>query len=224
MFKFFSRKVDFQDYGIFHGMADYHSHLLPGVDDGVKTLSETQDILSVMERQGFREVWFTPHIMEDIPNTTRELKSKFEEVKAAYRGSVSLHLAAEYMMDYLFKKRLYTDDLLSIKKDGKHYLLVETSYFNPPMDLYSILEQIRHKGYYSLLAHPERYEYMRMDDYRTLKEKKVLFQLNFPALTGMYGKGVRKKAEALLKAGMYDFVGNDIHSIGYLRYMFGVRV
>lgn len=218
MFNFFKRKVSIADSGILRGMTDYHSHLLPGVDDGVKTLSETLEILAEMEKQGIAEVWCTPHIMEDIPNETAELQEKFVEVQAAYQGTIRLHLAAENMLDNLFEERLANDDLLPIEKDSKRYLLVETSYFNPPMDLLDILKQIQQKGYYPLLAHPERYEYMTMKDYKVLKEANTFFQLNLPSLGGFYGKGVKKKAEALQKAGMYDFMGCDIHSSNYFRY------
>lgn len=215
MFNFFKRKISIADSGILRGMTDYHSHLLPGVDDGVKTLSETLDILKEMETQGIAEVWCTPHIMEDIPNDTADLKKKFIEVQVAYQGNIVLHLAAENMLDNLFEERLTKDDLLPIEKDGKRYLLVETSYFNPPMDLYDILKRIQQRGYYPLLAHPERYEYMTMKVYKELKEMNVFFQLNLPALGGFYGKGVQKKTETLQKARMYDFTGNDIHSKHY---------
>lgn len=106
MFNFLKRKVSLADSGILKGMTDYHSHLLPGVDDGVKTMAETLEILEEMEKQGIREVWFTPHIMEDIPNKTADLKEKFTEVQAAYQGNIKLHLAAENMLDNLFEERL----------------------------------------------------------------------------------------------------------------------
>lgn len=215
MFNFLKCKVSLADSGILKGMTDYHSHLLPGVDDGVKTMAETLEILEEMEKQGIREVWFTPHIMEDIPNKTADLKEKFTEVQAAYQGNIKLHLAAENMLDNLFEERLEKDDLLPIEKDGKRYLLVETSYFNPPMDLYGILKRIQQKEYYPLLAHPERYEYMAMKDYKALKEANVLFQLNLPAIGGFYNKSVQKKVEVLLNEKMYDFTGCDIHSMRY---------
>lgn len=218
MFNFLKRKVSIADSGILKGMTDYHSHLLPGMDDGVKTMAETLEILEEMEKQGIRKVWFTPHIMQDIPNKTADLKKKFAEVQATYHGNIILHLAAENMLDNLFDERLEKNDLLPIEKEGKRYLLVETSYFNPPMDLYDVLKRIQQKGYYPLIAHPERYEYMSMKDYRELKVANVLFQLNLSAVGGIYGKGIQKKAETLLNADMYDFLGNDVHSINYFRY------
>lgn len=187
--------------GLLKGMVDCHSHLLPGVDDGVQSMEESLQILREMEQQGIRRVWLTPHIMEDIPNETLALQRKFWELLQQYRGAVELKLAAEYMLDNLFEERLEKEDLLLLE-EGKRFLLVETSYFNPPMDLLSVLQRIQKKGYYPLLAHPERYEYMQKEDYNTLKEEHISFQLNLPSLAGMYGKHVQKKAEDLLKAGM----------------------
>ena len=195
------------------GFTDYHSHILPGVDDGVQTMDESLEILRLYEEQGIKSVWLTPHIMEDIPNTTAHLRDRFAELQAAYTGGVQLHLAAENMLDNLFEERLEKDDLLPLE-EGKRYRLVETSYFNPPMELLSVLQRIQKKGYYPLLAHSERYEYMQKRDYQALKEEHVSFQLNLPSLAGMYGKHVQEKAEALLKAGMYDRTGCDIHAIG----------
>ena len=183
--------------GLLKGMVDCHSHLLPGVDDGVQSMEESLQILREMEQQGIRRVWLTPHIMEDIPNETLALQRKFRELLQQYRGAVELKLAAEYMLDNLFEERLEKEDLLLLE-EGKRFLLVETSYFNPPMDLLSVLQRIQKKGYYPLLAHPERYEYMQKEDYNTLKEEHISFQLNLPSLAGMYGKHVQKKAECMI--------------------------
>lgn len=208
----FHKTVTIARSGILRGMADCHSHLLPGVDDGVKTREESLAILEEMERWGIRKVWLTPHIMEDIPNETARLEEKFRDLEQDYGGTIELALAAEYMLDNLFKERLEQDDLLPLQ-EGKRYLLVETSYFNPPMDLLSTLKQIQSKGYFPLLAHPERYEYMEVRDYKALKQENISFQLNIPALAGVYGKRVQEKAETLLKAGMYELKGNDTHSM-----------
>ena len=206
----FSRKVSLAQSGILQGFTDCHSHLLPGVDDGVQTLAESLDILALMERQGIRKLWLTPHIMEDYPNQPADLRVKFAKLKAAYQGTIQLELAAEHMLDHLFEERLAADDVLPLE-EGKHFLLVETSYFNPPMDLEHMLQRIQTKGYYPLLAHPERYVYMDKNRYRKLREMGIDFQLNLPSLMGGYGKEVQQKARWLLKQGWYTLCGSDTH-------------
>ena len=206
----FSTKVSLAQSGLLRGFTDCHSHLLPGVDDGVQTLAESLDILALMERQGVRKLWFTPHIMEDYPNRPADLRKKFAELQAAYSGPIQLQLAAEHMLDHLFEERLVADDVLPLE-EGKRFLLVETSYFNPPMDLENVLRRIQAKGYYPLLAHPERYVYMDKKYYRRLWDMDIDFQLNLPSLMGGYGKEVQQKAQWLLKQGWYALCGSDTH-------------
>lgn len=208
----FKKQISLKDNGIFQGFTDWHCHLLPDVDDGVHTMEESLRILAFYEEMGIREVWLTPHIMEDMPNTTPKLKERFKELQAAYGGNIALHLAAENMLDNLFEERLADNDLLPLGKDGRH-LLVETSYFNPPMGLNDILLRIKKKGYVPVLAHPERYIYMDMDDYREYKRLGIIFQLNLPSLAFAYGTEVRKKALLLLKADFYDCCCTDTHSL-----------
>jgi tyrosine-protein phosphatase YwqE len=81
------------------------------------------------------------------------------------------------------------------------------------MDLYGTLERIKAKGYYPVLAHPERYVYMGKKEYRKLKEMNVMFQLNLASLIGVYGKHTKGKAEWLLDRDFYGITGSDIHSI-----------
>lgn len=194
------------------GFCDYHCHLLPGVDDGVEDTGETLQILQEWEALGVTEVWLTPHIMEDIPNEPVELNRRFKDLQGLYGGSIRLHLAAEHMMDGLFLRRLGVEDVMPIGMDGTQ-LLVETSYYIPPMNMETIIDSIRKNGYDPLLAHPERYQYMGKDDYRHWKEKGVLLQLNLPSLVGAYGPEVKHKAEWLLRESMYDYCGSDTHSM-----------
>ena len=208
----FQRKQTLAESGILRGMTDYHSHLLPGVDDGVQTVEESLEILRLYEQLGIREVWFTPHIMEDIPNTTAGLRSRFEQFQKNYIGNIRLHLAAEYMLDNLFKERLAHRDLLPLGEEGNH-LLVETSYFNPPMDLYSMMEKIKLAGFIPVLAHPERYTYMGGKEYHRLKKAGVMFQSNLPSLVGGYGNPVKKKVEELYSKAMINLYGTDTHTL-----------
>lgn len=212
---FFNTSKYLPESGLLNGLTDCHCHLLPDVDDGVKSLPETLRILQQYEAWGIREVWLTPHIMEDYPNTTNELRRRFQVLVEAYRQTsnshpITLHLGSENMLDALFIQRLANDDLLPML-DGRH-LLVETSYFNPPVGFHDILRRIRDKGYVPVLAHPERYHYMERKDYQDLKSSGIRLQLNLLSIFGHYGENAQKKALELLKAGAYDYVGTDLHS------------
>lgn len=208
----FSIHRQLQDSAIFHGFTDWHSHILPGVDDGFQSIEKALALLQQYEELGISTVWLTPHIMEDIPNTTAHLRERFAELQAAYTGNVKLHLAAENMLDKLFEERLEHDDLLPIGNEGDH-LLVETSCFNPPMQWHDIFRRIQSKGYHPILAHPERYTYMDEKNYRLLKDMGVKFQLNLSSVAGLYGQQVKKKALFLLQQRSVSFLGTDVHHL-----------
>jgi tyrosine-protein phosphatase YwqE len=209
LFSIFRKQKDsIIESGVLKGICDCHTHLLPGVDDGVATLEQSLEVLAYMESQGVSEVWCTPHVMDDIPNPTELLLRKFEELKAAYKGPVKLNLAAEYMLDSEFEKRLAEGDLLKMWDD---VVLVETSTNIPPYNLLNLLENIMSKGYRPMLAHPERYRYMDVADYRHLREIGVYYQLNLPSVVGYYGETAANKALRLLKEGSYYAVGSDCH-------------
>lgn len=199
-----------KDSDFFRGLIDWHSHILPGVDDGIRTMSESLAVLKSYEELGVKKLWLTPHIMEDCPNTPEKLNERFEELKSVYHGPIELRLAAEHMLDSLFEERLEKDILMPIGEEKEH-VLVETSYVNPPYAMQEMIDGLKKKGYVPVLAHPERYRYMEKEDYLKWKEEGLLFQMNFMSLLGGYGETARKKAEWLLKEGMINMVGSDLH-------------
>lgn len=209
---FAKKKISLRDSGIFQGFTDWHSHILPGVDDGIKTMDEAIEVLEEYQRLGFKKVWLTPHIMEDYPNETENLKSHYLDLKEKWKGNVEISLASENMLDSLFEERLERNDFLPIGDSGDH-LLVETSYYNPPYAMNDMIEGARKKGYNIILAHPERYRYMEEKDYIKLKESGIRFQLNILSLSGAYGEEAKKKAEKLINLNMIDFYGTDVHRL-----------
>ena len=208
MFGLFNRRQSFLQSGLLTGAVDNHSHILYGLDDGVKTQEDSLAILRFLEEQGVSEVWFTPHVMEDVPNTTEGIRARFEELKAVYTGGLKLNLAAEYMIDTLFEERLAKNDLLM---HGEDTVLVETSAVAPPFNLWDVLEKMLKAGYRPLIAHPERYRYMDQSDYRQLHEMGCWMQMNYPSIVGFYGGSAQERALDLLNKGYYRMTGSDCH-------------
>lgn len=208
----FFRKKRAVDSGIFEGMMDVHTHILPSVDDGVRSTEEALAILDYYEELGMAKVIFTPHIMEDVPQDISDLKQRFDALKSAYNGNLKLSLAAEYMLDYSFSKLLEKGGVLTL---WDNYLLVEMSYAQPVVNVFECVQKIMDKGYFVVLAHPERYLYLSREEYKRLKDMGVFFQLNITALLGAYGSEVQENAAWLLKTSCYDFIGTDIHSLKY---------
>ncbi len=207
---FFNSSIKVSDSGILNGFTDHHCHLLPGVDDGVQNADETRALLELMEQHGVEEVWFTPHVMEDVPNRPEQLRGVFDEFK--YEGSIQLQLSSENMLDSEFSV-----DRAKQLPLPKNHVLVETSYFTAPYNFHGVLKKIMSAGTYPMLAHPCRYIYMEIPDYEELKEMGVHFQLNVPALSGLYGNTAQKKASWLLKNNYYSIAGTDTHSIRQYR-------
>lgn len=212
MWPFKKSVATLRDSGVLRGAIDWHSHILPGVDDGIKTLEDSLEVLSLYESLGISKVWLTPHMMEDYPNEPSKMKEKFEVLKKSWTGNVEIALATEHMLDSLFEERFAAGNILPIGDKGSH-ILVETSYFNPPMGFDDIIDNIMSEGYFPVLAHPERYQYMDRSEYEKLKEKGVLFQINYTSLAGGYGETARKKTEWMLQQKMVDMVGSDVHRL-----------
>lgn len=206
---FFSKKHNILKSGILNEKTDIHSHLVPGVDDGSPDMAHTMDLLHFMDTIGYRHLILTPHVMDCNGNNSQSLRERFELLKSQYEGVLTLDLAAEYMLDSGFHDQLESGPL----RLGKEHLLVETSYFSGPLDMFDLLFQVWNKGYKPLIAHPERYNYMELDDYANLKAKGYDFQLNLLSLTGYYGARPKEVATDLLEQEMYNFVGTDLHHV-----------
>ena len=215
MMSFISFKKSFIGSGLLHNMTDIHSHILWGVDDGVKTYTEAVTSLRWLKGNGISRTYLTPHIMSDFSKNTSEYLSEafsifVKRLEDDGIGDIpELRLGAEYMLELAFEKH---------KKEGlltyaNNNVLVETSYMTPPMGFVSILEKLMEDGYSPVLAHPERYIYMDMKDYEYFIAEGIKFQLNLLSMTGAYGKHAKEKATKLLNEGHYKYVGSDFHRL-----------
>jgi tyrosine-protein phosphatase YwqE len=210
MFSWFQAKRKNVYAALFEGMTDVHTHLLPGVDDGAQRLSDSVEMLGFMRELGVKRIYLTPHIMADLPgNTPEALRSKYEAFLKDCPPGLELRLAAEYMLDAGFAS-LVAKGLLTM---SARHVLVETSYFSPPPALIDILYELTLSGFQPLIAHPERYRYMSENDCRKWKDKGCKLQLNLFSLSGAYGHAAERNARILLKQGLYDHLGSDIHQL-----------
>ena len=214
MFNFFKNKPKKRTLPL---LVDIHSHLLPGLDDGVKSIDETVYILKVLQKIGYKKIITTPHVMSDhYPNTEEGIVSKLEEtidLLSEHKINIKLEAAAEYYLDEnLLDKLSKQKKLLTF---GKNYLLFETSFYNKPAFLEEAVFIMNTQGYQPILAHPERYSYLQSDQklLEKLKNMNLLFQMNILSLTGFYSNEVKKFVVKLLKENLIDFVGTDCHNV-----------
>lgn len=209
MFMFFRKaRRNILKTGLLQGMTDVHTHLLPGVDDGVQTLDDAVNSLLYLRELGIKRIYCTPHIMmERKENTPAVLQKIFDDFLDYIPPGMELRLAGEYMLDARFSS-LVKKGLLGM---ANRHVLVETSYLSPPPDLLEMIYNVTLEGYIPVIAHPERYVYMDESFYRKLKEKEYKLQLNLLSLSGFYGKRAAHYSLLLLEKGLYDFAGSDFH-------------
>lgn len=210
MFSFLRSHLNLVEAGWMKGMSDIHCHLLPGVDDGSESESQTLEILSLMREAGVVRFVFTPHIYHMYKeNTAFTLRPVFEKTSALFSSvGIPTYLGAEYMIDECFDERL-ADPLLLIGTSKR--ILVETSFATKPIGFLENLYKPTYLGAKPLLAHPERYLYFTFDEYDRFKDAGCEFQLNIFSLTGMYGPNIAKRAKEMLQLGYFDFIGTDTH-------------
>lgn len=213
MFSFFHRNSYLQD-SIPNGYVDIHSHLLPGIDDGAKTIQHTNSLLSGLTDIGFSKFITTPHIMNNVYENSYDSIHKVHQKTMVQLSELNvrpqLQPAAEYMLDDNFLNLLHAGPMLTL--DNKH-ILIEMSYLSAPIQLFEIIFEIQVAGYTPVLAHPERYAFYHSNfsPYHKLKNVGCKFQINLLSLVGYYGEDVASAATKLLRGGLIDFAGSDVH-------------
>lgn len=227
MFHIFQKKEFFVDH--LHGLVDIHNHILPGIDDGAKTVEDSMALIKGFSEIGVTSFVCTPHIMHNVyDNTPETIKASYDRLRKELDSSslldVNLAYAAEHMIDDNFEHILKEQQVMPMAQD---YLLVEMSYLQPSFNFDIAVDKVKKKGIFPILAHPERYMYFhgKYGKYPSLKADGVLFQLNLLSLSPeAYGTGVQKIAKKLLDDDLINFVGSDIHNIRQLSLLKDVKV
>ena len=208
---------------------DCHCHILPGLDDGAQTLEESVFLAGKLAEWGYRRAVCTSHSTYMYRNTPETVAYACDLLRRELeRWGIDLELIPS--MEY----RLIPETWPVVRENGwllpweGNHILVELPIHDPTKIGNIIpLAEIRRlldDGYQPVLAHPERYLYLQMEDYRAFKEAGYQLQRNIGTLEGMYGETVRYRAEALDAEGMYDWIGTDLHNRRYAdffdRYVF----
>ena len=219
MFNLFRKKND-NSLNLSFLEVDMHSHLLPGLDDGLEQMEQTIAFAREMEQLGYKKLICTPHILPDVhDNSPETILPRLEEVRLAFKENdvnIEIEAAAEYMVGPEFHKTILNGEkLLTL---GNNYILIEMSYAAPSQNIAQVIFDLKIKGYKPILAHPERYNYYLGNNeiYEDFIARGCLLQANLLSLTGFYGKPVQKAAEHLVKNKLISFIGTDMHHQGHL--------
>ncbi len=197
-------------------MIDVHSHLLPGVDDGVKTFDESIEIIKNLSYRGVSDIIITPHYITETTWTSPRQKNRLIFAKLQEKASdipVNLHLGNEIYIDRDIEQLLKNYEI-SFLADSK-FLLVELPISGEFEDYESILTDLLLKGYRVILAHPERYHTIQKNPKiaEKLHENGILFQCNLGSILGQYGHKPQKLVKKLAKSNLIFCFGTDIHHV-----------
>jgi tyrosine-protein phosphatase YwqE len=205
---------------------DLHSHLIPGIDDGSKSMDDSIQMIEAFIAQGYTKLITTPHIMSHrYPNSKAIIEEGLVALKEELNArniAIEIEVASEYYLDETVMDLVQERDIMTF---GDNYMLFEMSYVQPLHYLDEMVYEMKIAGYNPVLAHPERYIYMHEDfsKYERLKESGLLFQVNIPSLGGFYSKAIQTAAKQIADAGMIDFIGSDAHKIRHLDALREVR-
>ena len=193
-------------------MIDFHSHILPGIDDGSRNLEQSIYMVNEAKNVGFTKIISTSHYMENYYECNeQERKRLLKEVQDSVDG-IELYLGNEIYI---------TNNMIDLLKNGQassinntryvlfEFPLINTKSMNDKEVIYRLIEN----GYIPIIAHPERYPFVQENpDYLfELEEMGALFQANFGSIIGMYGGKAKKTLKILLKNNLISFFGSDVH-------------
>ena len=200
---------------------DYHSHILPGLDDGAKSLEDSVSLTSSMKNWGFERIYCTPHINALYRNTPETIKPAFEllQNEIARQGiDVDLRMSAEY--------RLVPEAWYDVLKNGwlmpieDRYILTELPISKrEEMKEVNPLEEFRKlisMGLTPILPHPERYFYLSDNELLEFADAGVKIQCNYGSVAGLYGEQAQQNALRIIDMGLVSFYGTDMHNRHYV--------
>lgn len=198
-------------------MLDIHSHILPGIDDGAKTLDEAIKMIEMAIEDGTKNIVATPHYCKGFGEEKyKDVKRRVEELKDELKKR-KLNIEVYYGQEVYYSEKLlddYENGIIGTINDGK-YLLLELSMKEFQEKVLDDIYELRLQGVTVILAHPERYSYFQ-NHLRMINrfiDEGCLFQLNIGSILGKHGEKAKIAATELLKNNIYSFIGSDAHNL-----------
>ena len=204
-------------------MIDFHTHILPNIDDGSASMEESINLIKEAEQAGFTGIISTSHYLQNYYESDEEERRR---ILAELANQVKVADAeAEIPKLYLGSEIYISTDIVELLKEGKASTINETNYvlFELPMNskplfVKEVVYKLIENGYNPIIAHPERYSYVKenIEFVRELKNMGALFQSNYGSVIGMYGSSAKKTLKKLLKEDLITFLGSDVHAVGQI--------
>lgn len=212
---------ELHDLSVLH--TDMHSHLIPGIDDGVETVEQSIAMIKGLMAFGYRRFITTPHILPGMYNNSAASimpgLALVRQAIAAEGLGVTIEAAGEYYYDETFEEMAKEDDLLMF---GGKRILFELPNMHEPQMLRHTVFALTCRGITPVLAHVERYPYLYekgLSDVEELVNMGVEMQVNIGTFTGIYGPQLQKAAYQMIDAGLVSYLGSDLHGEKHLGYI-----
>jgi tyrosine-protein phosphatase YwqE len=197
---------------------DVHSHLVPGVDDGARTVDDTLDAVRRMTKVGIRKILTTPHLAGSLTQDPESLENRLRAVSEAFAEAavaVGQHFPqVEFMHGHEVMIDVPDPDLSDsrVRLAGTSFVLVEWPRLHLPPRTVPVLERILSQGHRPIIAHPERYGGMDLETAAQWRSMGAYLQVNYGSFVGRYGREPRMLAMRLIRRGWVDYLASDFHA------------
>lgn len=196
-------------------MIDFHTHILPNIDDGARSIEETIELVKEAQKVGFEAIISTSHYMEGYYETNAPEREVWIQVidQKIREENIKMKL-------YLGNEIYLSENLIQLLEEGRACTINDTSYVLfemplnvEPLNLYNVIYEMMQYKLVPILAHPERYSFVQQSPelIGELIEKGVLMQCNYASIEGYYGKRAKIIVKKLLQNNMVHFLGSDVH-------------
>jgi protein-tyrosine phosphatase len=191
---------------------DIHSHILPGLDDGSKSLEESVDMVRMAAEGGTTDIVASPHANQQYKFDARLVERKISEVQAAAGDVPKIH----YGCDFHLTLENIEDSVRAPRKysiNGHGYLLVEFSDFHIPKNADEIFARMMQAGLRPIVTHPERNQLLqkRLPELEAWAAQGVLMQVTAQSFLGRFGRTAKRFSEELMSHGLVHVIASDAH-------------